>query len=102
MTPSSARRWRGSSPPGIKAPSAHFLSIPSDELRTPLTPVLAAINLIEQDITIPPQLIDHLRMMRRNVETEARLVDDLLDITRIARGKVELHREVVDAHSVLH
>ena len=40
-------------------------------------------------------------MIRRNVETEARLVDDLLDLTRIARGKVQLHFEVVDAHASL-
>jgi signal transduction histidine kinase len=38
-------------------------------------------------------------MIRRNIETEARLVDDLLDLTRIARGKVRLHFEVVDATS---
>jgi CheY-like chemotaxis protein len=40
-------------------------------------------------------------MIRRNVETEARLVDDLLDLTRIARGKVQLHFEVADAHAAV-
>jgi signal transduction histidine kinase len=40
-------------------------------------------------------------MIRRNIETEARLVDDLLDLTRIARGKIRLHFEVVDAHAVV-
>ena len=79
----------------------HFLSVLSHELRTPLTPVLGALGLIEQDATIPPHLAEQISMIRRNVETEARLVDDLLDLTRIARGKVRLHYEVVDAHAVL-
>ena len=79
----------------------HFLSVLSHELRTPLTPVLAAVSLMQQDATVPPQLAEQLAMVRRNVETEARLVDDLLDLTRIARGKVRLHYEVVDAHAVL-
>lgn len=79
----------------------HFLSTLSHELRTPLTPVLAAISLLEQDNSLPPHVAEHVSMIRRNVETEARLVDDLLDLTRIARGKIQLHLEVVDAHAVL-
>jgi PAS domain S-box-containing protein len=86
-----------------KANSAkdHFLSVLSHELRTPLTPVLAAVSLLERDATVPPELAEQISMIRRNVETEARLVDDLLDLTRIARGKIRLHYEVVDAHAVL-
>jgi PAS domain S-box-containing protein len=79
----------------------HFLSVLSHELRTPLTPVLAAISMMEEDKSAPPQFADQVAMIRRNVETEARLVDDLLDLTRIARGKVRLHFEVVDAHAAL-
>ena len=79
----------------------HFLSVLSHELRTPLTPVLAAISLMEADPTVPPHLLDAVAMVRRNVETEARLVDDLLDLTRIARGKVRLQFEAVDAHAVV-
>src|ERR1044071_1801286 len=40
-------------------------------------------------------------MIRRNVELEARLIDDLLDLTRIDRGKVQLNFEIVDAHTLL-
>jgi len=40
-------------------------------------------------------------MIRRNVEVEARLIDDLLDINRIARGKLDLHRQVVDVRVLL-
>jgi PAS domain S-box-containing protein len=79
----------------------HFLSVLSHELRTPLTPVLGAISLLEQDPTIPAPVREQVQMIRRNVETEARLVDDLLDVTRIARGKVRLHAEILDAHAVV-
>ncbi|HUR53853.1 MAG TPA: PAS domain S-box protein, partial [Gemmataceae bacterium] len=79
----------------------HFLSVLSHELRTPLTPVLLTAGLIESDPALPPHLAEQIAMIRRNVETEARLVDDLLDLTRIARGKVQLHFEVVDAHAAV-
>jgi PAS domain S-box-containing protein len=79
----------------------HFLGVLSHELRTPLTPALAAISLIERDSSLAPQMAEQMAMIRRNMETEARLVDDLLDLTRISRGKIELHYEVVDAHAVL-
>ena len=42
-----------------------------------------------------------LDVIRRNVELEARLIDDLLDITRIAKGKLQLSLEPVSVHSVL-
>ena len=78
----------------------HFLSVLSHELRTPLTPVLAAISLMEAEPNLPAdERAAHVAMIRRNVETQARLVDDLLDLTRISRGKVRLHPEVVDAHA---
>ena len=78
-----------------------FLSVLSHELRTPLTPVLAAAGLLAQDPAVPPHLADQVDVIRRNVQTETRLVDDLLDLTRIGRGKIQLRREVVDAHAVV-
>jgi PAS domain S-box-containing protein len=78
-----------------------FLSILSHELRTPLTPALAALGLMEQRGDLTPQMRGEIDMIRRNVETEARLVDDLLDLTRISRGKVELRMEITDAHAVV-
>ena len=80
----------------------HFLGVLSHELRTPLTPALGALSLIESDSSMSPEeMRGQIGMIRRNVEIEARLVDDLLDLTRIARGKVALHFEVVDAHSAV-
>src|SRR6266550_1971239 len=79
----------------------NFLSILSHELRTPLTPVLGALSYLERQQNLPEELRSQLGMLRRNVQTEARLVDDLLDITRISRGKLKLHYEVVDVHDAL-
>lgn len=78
-----------------------FLAMLSHELRTPLSPVLAAISLLELDETCPPETQESLRMIRRNVALEARLIDDLLDLTRISKGKLQLHLESVDAHDLL-
>jgi signal transduction histidine kinase/ActR/RegA family two-component response regulator len=78
-----------------------FLAIVSHELRTPLTPALAAAAMLENDETISLQARKDLSVIRRNIEVEARLIDDLLDITRIVRGKLELRRQVVDARSLL-
>jgi two-component system CheB/CheR fusion protein len=79
----------------------HFLATLSHELRTPLTPVLAVVSALQDDSRLPADVRAHLRMVRRNVELEARLIDDMLDLTRVARGKLELHREVADLKQVL-
>src|SRR5205814_8753886 len=50
---------------------------------------------------LPENIQESLHMIRRNVELEARLIDDLLDLTRISKGKVQLNFEIVDAHSLL-
>lgn len=78
-----------------------FIAALSHELRTPLTPVLGAISLLLADKTLPKETQDDLEMVRRNIELEARLIDDLLDVTRIARGKLELSPEVTDIHALL-
>src|SRR5882724_10878776 len=79
----------------------HFLAMLSHELRTPLTPVLASALALESQPELPKDIQESLQMIRRNVELEARLIDDLLDLTRIDRGKVQLNFEVVDAHTLL-
>ena len=78
-----------------------FLAMLSHELRTPLTPVLASVLCLEQENNIPENVRESLQLIRRNVELEARLIDDLLDLTRISRGKVQLSFEIVDAHTLL-
>ena len=78
-----------------------FLAILSHELRTPLTPVLAAVAMLEEDETIPSHVQCEFEMIRRNIEVEARLIDDLLDVTGIMRGKLELNRQPVDVRPLL-
>src|SRR5205807_680060 len=78
-----------------------FLAMLSHELRTPLTPVLASALALESEPALPQEVHESLHMIRRNVELEARLIDDLLDLTRIDRGKVQLNLENVDAHTLL-
>jgi HAMP domain-containing protein/signal transduction histidine kinase/ActR/RegA family two-component response regulator len=78
-----------------------FLAMLSHELRTPLTPVIASALELEGEQALPESIHESLHMIRRNVELEARLIDDLLDLTRISKGKVQLNFEVVDGHSIL-
>lgn len=78
-----------------------FLAMLSHELRTPLTPVLAIASGLAADGLIPPGARRQLDVIRRNVELEARLIDDLLDLTRITRGKLDLRLEVTDVRKVV-
>ena len=78
-----------------------FLAMLSHELRTPLTPVLASVATLEREMGLPETMQESLQLIRRNVELEARLIDDLLDLTRISKGKVQLSFEIVDAHTLL-
>lgn len=78
-----------------------FLAALSHELRTPLTPVLLTLSMVEEDATTPEILREDLAMMRRNIETEARMVDDLLDLSRIMNQKLELELQAVDAQEVV-
>ncbi|RKP54822.1 response regulator [Pararobbsia silviterrae] len=79
----------------------HFLAVLSHELRTPLTPILAAVRLIEMKGPLPDGVNATLDVIRRNVELEARLIDDLLDLTSIARGKLSLNFQAVSLDEVL-
>lgn len=80
-----------------------FLAVLSHELRTPLTPVLAAVSYVAEnaDKLSRQELQESLRTIRRNTLLEAQLIDDLLDLTRISRGKIELRTEGVDVHVAL-
>ncbi len=80
-----------------------FLAVLSHELRTPLTPALAAVSELEAAPPHDPaELRATLALIRRNVELEARLVDDLLDLTRISAGKLRIAAVPVDLHVILH
>jgi len=79
----------------------NFLAMLSHELRTPPTPVIAALDVLE---SVPSQSEDSkasLAMIRRNVDLESQLIDDLLDLTRIAKDKLQLEFDQIDAHQAI-
>ena len=78
-----------------------FLAVLSHELRTPLTPVMMAVSAISSEKGLSDDVLDALDMIQRNIKVEARLIEDLLDLTRITRIKVELHLEQLDVHLAL-
>jgi PAS domain S-box-containing protein len=78
-----------------------FLAALSHELRTPLNPVLLTASSLSEDETLPASVREQLRMIERNIALEARLIDDLLDLTRIAHGKLPLHTQPCDVHTLL-
>jgi hypothetical protein len=71
-------------------------------LRTPLTPVLATIMDLNTRVDLPPAVAEAVELIRRNIELEARLIDDLLDVTRISKGKLRMERQVVALDAVVH
>lgn len=79
----------------------NFLAMLSHELRTPLTPVLAALDVLKTGSPPEAELNSTLAMMRRNIELESQLIDDLLDLTRITKDKLQLDFEKLDAHQAI-
>ncbi len=78
-----------------------FLAILSHELRTPLTPVLMLAEQLESHSELPETLRADAGLIRRHINLEARLIDDLLDLTRIERGRLQLDRQQLDVHQSL-
>jgi len=72
-----------------------FLSVLSHELRTPLTPILSTVQSLESQPNLSDEAKASLEMIRRNVELEAQLIDDLLDLTRIEHGKMAIDLQAV-------
>lgn len=78
-----------------------FLAVLSHELRTPLTPALINAGVMEADERLPSEVRSEMSLIRQNLALEARLIDDLLDLNSIARGRLVLRPEEVDAHDKL-
>ena len=78
-----------------------FLAVLSHELRTPLLPIAAAAQTLQKNVAVPPELSELLPMIRRNVLLEARLIEDLLDLTAISAGKLSLRRAPVDMRKII-
>jgi signal transduction histidine kinase/DNA-binding NarL/FixJ family response regulator len=78
-----------------------FLAALSHELRTPLAPVLMTSYSLLLDDTLSKSQRADIETIRSNVELETKLIDDLLDLTRIAHGKLELRLAPADIHRLL-
>jgi PAS domain S-box-containing protein len=73
-----------------------FLAVLSHELRNPLAPIRTSVYLLEQSPNDDPRVQRAVAVIDRQTRQLARLIDDLLDVTRIGRGKITLQRRVVD------
>ena len=78
-----------------------FLGMLRHELCAPLNPVLIWAGKTVEQPDLRPEVQQGLRMVRGNVELEIRLIEDMLDLTRIARGKIKLQLRRADAHELL-
>jgi CheY-like chemotaxis protein len=78
-----------------------FLATLSHELRTPLNPVLLLATEAARTFELPPAVREDFQTIAKNVALEARLIDDLLDLTRIVRGKLALEMKPFDVHESL-
>ena len=79
----------------------YFLATLSHELRTPLAPVQMALYLMGRTKGLPASVYEGLEMISRNVAVEVRLIGDMLDVSRIAHGKLELNSNPLDLHDCL-
>jgi PAS domain S-box-containing protein len=78
-----------------------FLAVLSHELRTPLAPVLSAVTALAAEPSLSDELRSMMGMIQRNIELEARLIDDLLDLTRVSRGRLTLESAPTEVHRLL-
>ena len=78
-----------------------FLAVLSHELRTPLTAILGWARLLRRGVLSQAQATGALDAIDRNTRLQARLIDDLLDVSRIVAGKVEVERQPVDLAAIV-
>ncbi|MGC9526423.1 MAG: hybrid sensor histidine kinase/response regulator [Limnospira sp.] len=78
-----------------------FLAILSHELRSPLNPILGWVKLLQSRTFDAPTLRRALETIKRNAQLQIQLIDDLLDITRVLRGKLKLEATAVDLAGVI-
>jgi signal transduction histidine kinase/CheY-like chemotaxis protein len=78
-----------------------FLATLSHELRTPMNAVLGWLAILQQDDTLPDEARNTLGIIERNATIQAKLIEDLLDMTRLMTGNIQLEMGVVDLAAVL-
>ncbi len=80
----------------------HLLAVVSHELRTPLGPIIGWARMLQTTPVTPELLARALSAIERNAMLQARLVDDLLDMSRTVTGKLTLQNGLVDVETVVH
>lgn len=78
-----------------------FLAMLAHELRNPLSPILNSVYTLEVDLKDQPELTSSCQVIHRQVKNMSRILDDLLDVARLSRGKMTLHKEPVDINSIV-
>jgi PAS domain S-box-containing protein len=78
-----------------------FLAMLAHELRNPLAPILAAVQILHIVGADEAAVKQQRELIERQVQQMRRLLDDLLDVSRITRGKIQLGQELVDLSAVL-
>jgi signal transduction histidine kinase len=79
-----------------------FLATLAHELRNPLAPMATAVALVRRPATPEPTRDKAVSILERQIGHMVRLIDDLLDVSRVTTGKLSLHREQVDLPALLH
>ena len=78
-----------------------FLAMLSHEMRTPLASISHAAELLGRNASIPEKLAGLVPMIKRNVKIEARLIDDILDLSAVSAGKLNLSTSLVDMNTLV-
>jgi signal transduction histidine kinase len=78
-----------------------FLAMLSHELRMPLTPILFSASMLGKDERLPEYARKELESIAHNIQVEARLIEDLLDVARITEGKLELTLDSADIRALI-
>ncbi|MDI1435900.1 ATP-binding protein [Polyangium sorediatum] len=78
-----------------------FLAMLGHELRNPLAPIRTAVKVLDMQAGRSPEARQTLAMIERQVAHMARMIDDLLDVSRITRGKMELRQEPCDVVQIV-
>jgi signal transduction histidine kinase len=79
-----------------------FLAMVSHELRAPLMPVVTWAGATAKQSNLSPEIQEGLKLLCRNAELQARLIQDLLDLGRVTRRMLKLQPGLADAHELLH
>jgi signal transduction histidine kinase len=83
------------------AARTELLAMVSHELRTPLMPLLTAVGALEERVGEDPDARNFCQIIRRSVAAQGRLIEDLVDVTRINRGKMTLHMKPTQVHGLV-